>query len=135
MSDEKALVQRAYKAFQRGDIAAVLDSLSDGIVWENPSVVGAPYGGRVVGKAAVAEFFRKLDEALEFEHFEPREFIGEGDRVVAIIGHRGRVRATGRTAEMDLIHIFTVHDGKVTQFLEFFDTAIAERAFAHSASA
>jgi uncharacterized protein len=137
MSDQNSLavVQSAYAAFQRGDIPAVLDSLSEDIEWENPSVAGAPFGGLVRGKAAVGEFFRKLNEAEEIQLFEPREFTAEGERVVAVVGCRTRVRATGRVVETPLVHIFTVRGGKVTRFLEFFDTAKMERAYSQAASA
>jgi ketosteroid isomerase-like protein len=137
MSDQNSLavVQSAYAAFQRGDIAAVLNSLAEDVEWENPSIVGVPFGGVVRGKAGVAEFFQKLSAAEDVQLFEPREFTTEGERVVAVVGYRARVRATGRVAEVPLVHMFTVRGGKITRFLEFFDTAVVERAYSQAATA
>lgn len=130
-----AIVQRAYEAFQRGDIQAVLDSMADNIEWESPAVTGVPFGGRRVGKSAVAEFFRLLAESEDIQLFEPREFIAQGERVAVLGRYRARVKSTGRTAETPWVHAFTVRNGKVTQFFELYDTAVAERAYQQTASA
>ena len=137
MSDQSSLavVQYAYQSFQRGDIPAVLEALSEDVEWDTPKVVGAPFGGPYRGRAAVAEFFRELSAAENVEAFEPREFITEGERVAAIVGYRARVKATGRLNETTLVHIFTVRAGKVTRFLEVYDTAAVERAYQQVASA
>jgi ketosteroid isomerase-like protein len=137
MSDQNSLavVQGAYQSFQRGDIPAVLEALSDDIQWDTPKVVGAPFGGPYSGRAAVAEFFGELTAAENVEVFEPREFITEGERVAAIVAYRARVKATGRLNETTLVHIFTVRAGKVTRFLELYDTAAVERAYQQVASA
>ncbi len=137
MSDQNSLavVQHAYQSFQRGDIPAVLEALSDDVEWDTPKVAGAPFGGAYRGRAAVTEFFRELVVSEIVEVFEPREFITEGERVAAIVGYRSRVKATGRLNETTLVHIFTVRAGKVIRFLEVYDTAAVERAYQQVASA
>lgn len=137
MSDQNSLaaVQSAYQSFQRGDIPAVLEAMSEDVQWDTPKVAGAPFGGPYRGRAAVAEFFRELAKAENVELFEPREFIAEGERVAAIVGYRARVKTTGRLNETSLVHIFTVRGGKITRFLEMYDTAAVERAYQQTASA
>jgi ketosteroid isomerase-like protein len=133
--DSLTVVQNAYAAFQRGDVPAVLNALSEDVEWVTPSIVGVPFGGLARGKAGVADFLQTLTAAEEIQLFEPTEYTTEGERVVALVNYRARVKATGRIAEMPLVHIFTVRGGKVTRFLEFFDTALVERAHSQAASA
>jgi hypothetical protein len=137
MSDQNSLavVQHAYQSFQRGDVPAVLDVIADDIEWDTPKVVGAPFGGSYRGRAAVAGFFRELSAAEDVEVFEPREFITEGERVAAVVTYRSRIKATGRLNETTLAHLFTVRGGKITRFLELYDTAAVERAYQQTASA
>src|SRR6266511_800663 len=89
-------VQRAYEAFGRGDIPAVLAMLTDDIEWSEPGSADVlPWGGERRGREQVGQFFQALDGALEFEAFEPREFIAQGDTVVVLGSERARVKATG----------------------------------------
>ena len=71
-----AVVQQAYEAFIHGDIPAVLESLTEDVEWtmQGPSVI--PFAGTFRGREGIAEFFTLLDETIEFEQFEPREFVG-----------------------------------------------------------
>jgi ketosteroid isomerase-like protein len=137
MSGENSLavVQGAYQSFQRGDIAAVLNVLADDIEWNSLEVAGTPHRASRRGKASVAEFFRQLGDAEEVQQFDAHEFIADGERVVAVVRYRARVKATGRVLETPLVHIFTVKAGKVTRFLEMYDTAVLERAFERATSA
>jgi len=128
--DPIGVVQAAYGAFGRGDIASVLDLVTDDVVWTNPGPPDIfPDAGRRQGRAEVAQFFSILGETQDFERFEPTEFIAQGDRVVAIIQYRGRIKSTGRTSEAELVHLFQIRDGKIARFDEYFDTATAAAAY------
>jgi len=123
------IVKEGYGHFESGNIAALLDSYADNIEWSTPPIEGAPFSGVHNGLDEVKEFFTQLDGSEEFTHFEPTEFIAQDDRVVVLGKSAATIKATGRSFETDWIHIFTVKDGKVTNFLEFLDTAGAERAY------
>lgn len=129
------IVQEAYSKFGSGDIEGLLNLMSDDIEWTTPTVEGAPLTGKRNGRDSVAEFFGMLDESEEFSSFEPREFIAQGDRVVVLGNSAGTVKPTGRNFETDWVHIFTVKDGKVTSFKEFFDSAAMERAYQKATNA
>jgi ketosteroid isomerase-like protein len=77
----------------------------------------------------VAEFFKQLAEAEDFSHFAPNEFIAEGDRVIALGSSTATIKETGKTFKTDWVHVFTVKNGKITNFTEFFDNAAANRAY------
>jgi uncharacterized protein len=117
------VVQQGYEAFGRGDIPAVLELLTDDVVWteQGPSVI--PFAGTFRGREGIAEFFTLLDETLEFEQFEPRKFVGQGDTVVVVGYERSLAKPTGRTFEQEWAHVYTLRDGKIATGLFIEDTA------------
>jgi ketosteroid isomerase-like protein len=129
------IVQEGYAKFGSGDIEGLLNLFSDDIEWTTPIVEGASFTGTRNGRDSVAEFFGMLDESEEFSSFEPQEFIAQGDKVVVLGKYAGTVKPTGRNFESDWVHIFTVKDGKVTSFKEFFDSAAMTRAYQKATNA
>ena len=118
-----SVVQQAYEAFGRGDIPAVLEALTDDVQWtlQGPSVI--PFAGTFRGRQGIAEFFSVLDETLEFEQFEPRGFVAQGDAVVVLGYERSVAKATGRSFEQEWAHVYTLRDGKIATGRFFEDTA------------
>lgn len=129
------VVRDAYAAFQRGDIQAILDSLTENVEWLAPPV--EPVGGTYHGRDGVAQFFKNVNDNSEFTSFEPREFIAQGDRVVALGHYAATVRSTGRSYKCDWAMAFTLTGGKISKFQEYTDTAafVAAQATASSAAA
>jgi ketosteroid isomerase-like protein len=117
------VVQETYEAVGRGDISAHLDLLTDDVEWtfQGPSVI--PFTGTRCGREGVAEFFSLVGRNLEFERFEPREFVAQGDTVVVLGFERSIVKPTGRTFEQEWAHVYKLRDGKVAEFLALEDTA------------
>ena len=126
------VVQDAYAAFGRGDITTLLSYLTDDIQWQG--VIGTaahvPFSGERRGKTQVAEFFRQVEASEDFQQFEPREFVAQGDKVVAIGHYRAVTKPTGKGFESDFVMVFTLRDGKVSRFQEFTDSAGINAAFA-----
>jgi ketosteroid isomerase-like protein len=122
-------VQETYKAVGRGDIPALLDLLTEDVEWtfRGPSVI--PFAGTRRGREGVAEFFSLVGGNLEFERFEPREFVAQGDTVVVLGFERSRIKPTGRTFEQEWAHVYKLRDGKVAEFLALEDTAAHAGAF------
>ena len=117
------VVRETYEAVGRGDIPALLDLLTDDVEWtfQGPSVI--PFAGTRRGREGVAEFFSLVGENLDFELFEPREFVAEGDTVVVVGFERSHVRPTGRTFEQEWAHVYALRDGKIATGLFLEDTA------------
>ena len=124
------VVQEAYAAFGRGDVPGILATLDDNVVWK--AVYGAapyvPTAGERRGKSAVAEFFGIVGKTFQFERFEPREFIEQGDRV-AVLGFYASRTSTGKRIESDWVMVFTFRNGKIAEFQEFTNTALLNAAF------
>ena len=123
------VIRQAYEAFGRGDVPAVLDLLADDVDWtlQGPSVI--PWAGPRRGREGVAEFFSLIGETLEFEQFEPREFVAQGDTVVVLGYERSLVKPTGRTFEHEWAHVYTLKDGKIAKARFIEDTAAQVVAF------
>jgi ketosteroid isomerase-like protein len=134
--DNLDLVRRGYDAFGRGDIPGLLALFDEEIQWVTPGPPELATSGRRTGRQAVAEFFGSVNEVFDIQRFEPREFIAQGERVVVLGSETARVRATGTTLELDWVHAFTMRNGKVVAFQEFFDTAavVAAMSAAHAAA-
>lgn len=119
-----ALAQSGYAAFGRGDIPALLAMLDANIEWKTPGSADLPTSGTRRGQAAVGEFFRTINELIEFEQFEPRTFLADGDRVVVLGFDRFKVKGgSGRSLDESWCHVFTMRDGKIVAFEEILDTA------------
>lgn len=129
------IVRKGYEAFGSGDIEALLALFTDDIRWSVPEIENAPFAGSRQGKGSVAEFFKQLSEAEDITRFEPLEFIAQNDKVVVLGESAATVKDTGRSYETDWVHVFTVRDGQVAEFTEFFDNAAATRAFQKTAAA
>jgi ketosteroid isomerase-like protein len=128
--DNVAVVRRAYENFKGGNIGGILDSLTDEVDWRLPEIEGASFSGERRGRESVGGFFSQLAESQESVSFEPREFVAQGDKVVALGTYLWRVKKNGREYGGDWAHVFTVHDGKITGFHEFMDSAAARVAYA-----
>ena len=115
------IVKDTYSAFGRGDIEGLLALLAEDIEWISPGGT-VPPADTYRGPAAVAGFFQKLSEVVEFSSFEPREFVAERDRVLVVGFDSWRAKATNRTFEGHWVMAFTVRNGKVTNVREYVDT-------------
>ena len=135
MEENVQIVQDCYNKFAGGDIEGLLANCSEEIDWNTPEIENASFGGKRRGHAEVAGFFTGMNAEEEVLKFEPKEFIAQGDRVVALGTYGAKVKETGRSYESDWVHVFTVKDGKITSFDEFFDSAAASRAFQKSTTA
>jgi ketosteroid isomerase-like protein len=124
-------VQQAYQHFKNGDIQSVLGLLSEDVEWTQFEfeIEGVPFSGTRRGSERVDEFFSQVFDTEEVLHFEPRELIAQGDKVVALGHYAWRVKSTAREYETDFVHVFSVRDGKVARYQEFMDTAVVGAAY------
>lgn len=130
------IVQDAYGKFGSGDIAGLIEMLAADVDWRVPEIEGSTFGGAWSGHEGVGKFFGALVADENITAFEPREFIADGDKVVVLGKSTASVHATGKTYETEWIHVFTVSDGKITGFHEFFDNSIgAAQAYRKTAAA
>lgn len=131
MTDNTDLIRALYAAFRRGDVNFILANLDPSIEWvSNGDGSVIPWGGRRGGVVGAASFFQLLSENLDFEVFEPRIYLDAGD-VVTVLGRtRARLKRGGGAFESEWAHVFTIRDGKLARFQEFYDSAAIVAAIA-----
>ena len=118
------LVRGFYAAFGAGDGTAALAMMAPDIVWLEAE--SYPYADRnpCVGPRAVADGV--LDRVpADWADFvvQVDEVIAAGDRIVLTKGrYRGTYRATGKTIDAQMAHVWTVDAGKLTSFQQYADT-------------
>jgi ketosteroid isomerase-like protein len=123
-------VRGAYAAYLRADMEAVLGICSEDTEWLACGPADRlPYAGRHRGREQVARYFAILDDKEESNHLVPQEFIVAGDKVIVFGNYSARVNANGRRFETDFVHVFTLRDGKITNFRDYYDTAAAVAAY------
>jgi ketosteroid isomerase-like protein len=116
------VVQEMFAAFGRGDVAGVLDRLSDDIEWRIAGPSELPYAGIHRGRNEVARFFETFGRVAEFEVFEPQEYFAKEDKVVVLGHERQRVKTTGQVVETEWAMVFVVREGRITRFHNYVDT-------------
>jgi ketosteroid isomerase-like protein len=120
-------ITEVYEAFGRGDVAAILDTLTDDVDWAaEAGSHGAPWYGVRHGKDAVAEFFTAFGSTMEVVEFTPVSVAANETDVLTVVRFRARSRSTGKAAEMDLHHYFKFRDGKIAYYRGTEDTAQTE---------
>lgn len=129
------IVQQAYDNFKSGDIQSLVSMVADNVEWQLPDVANIPFAGKRSGRESITQFFAAVADNQEALQFEPREFIEQGDKVVALGHYRWRILSTGREYASDFVHVFTVRGGQIVAFREHFDTALAQAAYQKAASA
>jgi uncharacterized protein len=122
-------VKMLYAAFGQGDKRTLVDGFANDVDWQVAGPAAIPICGSRHGREQVAQFFTVLAETLETQQFEPRQFIAQDDTVVVLGHERHRVKSTGRSYEGEWVQVFTLRDGKVVKYREYFDTAGALTAF------
>ncbi len=117
------LIRSLYAAFGRGDVKTILDNLDPTIEWvSNGDSKVIPWGGRRGGVAGAASFFQSLADNLDFEAFEPRDFFDAGDTVTVLGRSRARVKKSGGVFDTQWAHVFTIRNGMLASFREYYDT-------------
>jgi uncharacterized protein len=116
-------VKTLYEAFGRGDVATILDHLTDDVDWATEAASdAAPWYGRRVGKAAVTGFFEGFASVVDVQEFTPLSFTSNDNEVMTLVRYRGKAKQTGREAAMNLHHYWRFRDGKVEYYRGSEDT-------------
>lgn len=123
--DNVKLLKDLYSAFGRGDIPSVLGAMSPTIKWHQAE--GNPYrpsGEPWIGPDAVLnELFMRLGGEWNGFTVVPRSFHNAGDTVVVEGRYTGTFKATGKSMDTQVCHVWDVKDGKVIRFQQYVDTA------------
>jgi len=121
MATNKEIVEGAYASFAQGDVPAALGAMDESIVWTEAD--GFPLAGTYVGPQAVLEgVFMRLGEIGDEFAVVPDQYVAEGDTVVALGTYSWKHKSTGAPAQVKMVHVWTVADGKLATFQQHVDT-------------
>ena len=123
-------VRALYDAFGRGDVAAILEQLTDD--WTERRTRRSPrrpwYGQRR-GKAEVPSFFEGIARTGPVTEFALVSIAGNDDGDVhAFIRYAFTATATGKDVAMNLHHFWRFRDGNVCFVRASEDTALVQAA-------
>lgn len=123
--DNVTLMKSLYAAFGRGDVPSVLGAMSGDIKWHQAE--GNPYmpsGEAFVGPDAVLNnVFMRLGTEWDGFAVHPRSFYGAGDSVIVEARYSGTYKATGKSMDVQVCHVWDIKDGEVVRFQQYMDTA------------
>lgn len=124
------IISGLYEAFGRGDVPAVLGAMAPDIHWYEAE--GNPYmpsGEPFVGPDAVLEeLFMKLGGDFDGFTVTPHSYHDAGDVVVVEARYTGKSNHTGAPIDIQVCHLWTVRDGKITKFQQYVNTAELQAA-------
>ena len=110
-------LREGYAAFNRGDFDAVLRNFHpDFEAFDREEV---PDPRRYDGLEGALEAFRGVVEMFDEYVVEPVEFIEGEAHIVVVARQRGRGSASGVEVEGEIVHVWTIRDGKTAGLRAF----------------
>lgn len=123
MADNVKLVQGAYEAFAKGDVAAVLALLHEKVEWNEAEHITYWPGGPLVGPQAVLQgVFARIPQDFDGFRVDVRRIVGCGETVLVEARYRATVKATGKPLDAQVAHVWDFRDGKVVRWQQYSDT-------------
>ena len=127
MTKNQEIVQSWFDLIAEGKAQAAFALFSDDIVYDLKGTT--PVSGRYRGlKSIIDDFFTPWRKQIDGELvLKVDELIGEGDRVVALA--RGKAKTIyGTPYDNDYAFVFGLRGGRITEVIEYLDTAMVETA-------
>ena len=130
MSQENLdLVQRAYEAWNRGDLETAFEFVDRDVEVSVPPDLpdAGTYRGRAEIRRWVAE---QLLQSLEGARAEPEKFLDAGDQVVVFVRYYGRGKASGIEVRGSIVdaHVLTLRNSKIHKLQMYQGTETALEA-------
>jgi ketosteroid isomerase-like protein len=126
-ADNKRLLEGIYTEISKGNLAPLVESLADDVVW---TIIGTtPLSGTFRGKEDVIErMVRPLGEALDGHvDFTFERFIAEGEFVVMEARGEGSAK-TGRPYNNTYCIVARIVDGRILEMTDYVDTELITTA-------
>lgn len=130
MSANLDRLKAAYKAWHDSkgmSQQSWLDVMSDNVAIRS---TGAPvqalaFAGQRHTKQGAVAYMTSLLGTWSMVHWTPETFVESGDRIAVFATCAWTCKATGKTAEVRIAHLWQFQDGKIASLDEIFDTAAA----------
>ena len=114
MSEENVeIVRRCYEFLESRDESLIVELIDPDVVYDLLRNVFNP--GIYVGHDGLRRFIEQVDSMWEGFRMDPEEFFDGGDYVVCAARMTARGRQSGVPAEMRLLNVWQLRDGKVVR--------------------
>ncbi len=122
MNDSKQIAADLFARFSAGDIAGVLDLMTDDVTWRLPGKPELLATAGVYDKNRLRRLFdRMYSQLVDGLEMTVLSSIAEGDRVAVEVESKGDLR-NGRQYRQQYHFAITLRDGKIAVVHEYLDT-------------
>lgn len=122
MNDSKQIAADLFARFSAGDIAGVLDLMTDDVTWRLPGKPELLATAGVYDKNRLRRLFDRMSSQLvDGLEMKVVSSIAEGDRVAVEVESKGDLR-NGRQYRQQYHFAITLRDGKIAVVHEYLDT-------------
>lgn len=128
--DRVALIESAFEAWNRGDIARFTGHTAEDVVWVEVSGRPEGPGGERHGRDRLRRSLEELFEAWESYSLELERVEPAGDRVLALVREHARGRTSGVAVDSRWGYLITVEDGEIARVEAYRDPEQAIEAAA-----
>ena len=116
------IMRRAYDAFNRQDIPAVLAAFDPDIEWVEPGGGRSPSGTFRGPQSVADDVFATIPQNFDAFGAEAAQFIDAGDHVVVVGKFRGKAKG-GAALDTPFVHAWRMRGGKAAAFRNYVDAA------------
>lgn len=127
MSNNFDAISAHYSASASGDIAGMMAPVTSETRWTE--MAGFPYAGTYVGADKIIKgVFMRIGADWEGYTFALESLHNAHDTIIGIGTYSGIYKTTGKHMKARVVHVWTMHDGKVIGFEQFTDTKLVAEA-------
>lgn len=131
MSTNREIVDKFYLGVSTGNaemVAGLLDDRMELVVPVGRGVLSGHYKGKQRFMTEVLPLVFSCTNPGEIVFCKDHQIMAEDGETVVAIARNDGLAASGARYDQVYAHIMTVRDGKILRLIEFFDSALAERA-------
>ena len=124
MASALEVVREAYEHYCCGRLDPVVDAFADDIRWRSLGPASLiPWAGEYHGREAVRAWFGTVGSRVEIQQYDIKRYIAQDDWVVVLCEVTARFLEAGGSATVEKCDVLQVKDGKIVDFVEFYDSA------------
>jgi len=124
-------IGEVYRARVRGDVDAMMAFMTDDARFALNAAAPMPQLSLVVqGAEPIRRALQGLVDDVEFRDLEILDSVVEGTKAAIRIRFTACARASGNSVQTESLDLVEFRDGKVSSYIQFFDTAAAQALMA-----
>jgi len=123
-ADNIGIIDGIYQNFAKGDIPSVIAILDPKIIWNEAESNSLADGNPYIGPDAVLKgvFSRLGDRYASFALHDIQLHDMANNKVLATLRYHATMKATNKAIDVQVAHLWSLNDGKVTGFQQYADT-------------